>query len=650
MSVSSFGQRKVHRHPPLEKYNFQLLPQYRDALFEVIRTDFTITMRDGVTIDALKFVPNVPAPNGGWPTVIMVHGYGDSKETLAGFCRAQAEYGYYTMTFSMRGQGNSGGLSNLISITEARDFAEVVSWVKNDSANGSSPNNILVMGGSQGGAIPFMAASNQLTSVRTIISALAPANFASNWIENGCIKMTFLWTIEYTPDTARYTPLVDRMSDWVYADTKQYWDSLAYWLPIERDFMNQVPNCTTPILIEGSWQDKFFNASGLIQSLSNLNAPYISYIGAVLGHGGDTSTAENQWHMQLFNDWFFYWLFNTQNGIMNLPKYQFASSIQPKLNNQWNFLHDSSRTPLPQITSNLRLYFNKNGRLKLSPQSGSNNNVVLRNRISGGLTMLEAVNEEFTGPVFNSKFQKAVLTFTSDPLITDQQWVGTPRIKMDYKSSCNDFCQFNFQVYEVNSSGQTEFINRLNYTDRNYVRNSRRTCQFDGAAHSHVFKAGSRIRIVLTNLDTTPSDSSFLATNPFVLPVLRNGDNTFYLNSNSYIDIPIKNLSGAPLVFALENEPGSFILHQNYPNPFNPVTTISFYLSKPAKVDLKVYDILGREVATLLSRVDVQGSFNINFNAEKLASGVYFYQLLAFDPTNTSAVMHSDVKRMMLVK
>src|SRR4030095_1048910 len=102
-----------------------LLPKVGDypGFDSVIRTDFTITLRDGVKIYALDYVPYRPTPpQGGYLTVIMVHGYGDNKNPLAGFCHDQAAYGYYTMTFSVRGQGNSGGLSNLISDVEALDL------------------------------------------------------------------------------------------------------------------------------------------------------------------------------------------------------------------------------------------------------------------------------------------------------------------------------------------------------------------------------------------------------------------------------------------------------------------------------------------------------------------------------------------------
>jgi hypothetical protein len=74
--------------------------------------------------------------------------------------------------------------------------------------------------------------------------------------------------------------------------------------------------------------------------------------------------------------------------------------------------------------------------------------------------------------------------------------------------------------------------------------------------------------------------------------------------------------------------PMSFTLSQNYPNPFNPKTTIEFSLAEKSKVVLKVYDILGHEVVTLVDRELQAGVlYRIPFNASELASGVYFYQL-----------------------
>jgi hypothetical protein len=74
--------------------------------------------------------------------------------------------------------------------------------------------------------------------------------------------------------------------------------------------------------------------------------------------------------------------------------------------------------------------------------------------------------------------------------------------------------------------------------------------------------------------------------------------------------------------------PQEFLLLQNYPNPFNPATVISFTLAKDGFTSLKIYDVLGREVATLVNSVLKAGVMNtVNFNASKLSSGVYFSRL-----------------------
>lgn len=71
----------------------------------------------------------------------------------------------------------------------------------------------------------------------------------------------------------------------------------------------------------------------------------------------------------------------------------------------------------------------------------------------------------------------------------------------------------------------------------------------------------------------------------------------------------------------------NYSLSPNYPNPFNPTTTISYQLPKTGNVNIKVFDILGREVATLINEEKPAGSYNVEFNGSGLASGIYFYQI-----------------------
>jgi len=76
-----------------------------------------------------------------------------------------------------------------------------------------------------------------------------------------------------------------------------------------------------------------------------------------------------------------------------------------------------------------------------------------------------------------------------------------------------------------------------------------------------------------------------------------------------------------------EFTPQTFSLAQNYPNPFNPSTKISFRVAEPGKVSLKVFDILGNEVMSLVDEQKPAGLYEVKFDASSLTSGVYFYQL-----------------------
>ncbi len=90
------------------------------------------------------------------------------------------------------------------------------------------------------------------------------------------------------------------------------------------------------------------------------------------------------------------------------------------------------------------------------------------------------------------------------------------------------------------------------------------------------------------------------------------------------------------------NKITEYKLAQNYPNPFNPSTTIKYQIPKESFVTVKVYDVIGREAATLVNKQQGAGFYNLNFNASNLSSGIYFYRITAGD--------YTSVKKMLLLK
>ena len=91
-----------------------------------------------------------------------------------------------------------------------------------------------------------------------------------------------------------------------------------------------------------------------------------------------------------------------------------------------------------------------------------------------------------------------------------------------------------------------------------------------------------------------------------------------------------------------ENTLNDLYLYQNYPNPFNPVTNLEFGISKLEFVILKVYDISGNEIATLINEKKYPGNYKVVFDGSNLSSGIYYYKLTSGN--------HSETKRMLLLK
>jgi hypothetical protein len=126
---------------------------------------------------------------------------------------------------------------------------------------------------------------------------------------------------------------------------------------------------------------------------------------------------------------------------------------------------------------------------------------------------------------------------------------------------------------------------------------------------------------------------------------LQNGK--FYVVAGTFgRSIWVRDISGDDpigIVPVSNNIPERFQLNQNYPNPFNPVTNIIFDVAKTTDVKLVIYDLLGKEVETLVNKQMQPGNYKTDWNAAEFPSGIYFYKLTTEDG-------FVETKKMILVK
>ncbi len=624
--------------------------RFQKGDYPATQTDFTLTMSDGTILDCTKFTASGTPPAGGWPAMVFCHGYGGSKDEMLTEAEDLCSNGYFTICYSMRGQGESGGLSNLISTTEMYDFVAIVTYVKAQS--GINVNKVGAIGGSQGGTIPLMAVCYNPGLLRCVISDVGSTELGSDWVGNKSVKMTLLWTLSYDNTIARYNNQVKAYRNWILEDTPAKWDSLNYYMPLNRDFSNKIAQNTTPLFISTVWQDKFFNTYTYLKNVYSFANPYRFYMGTFDAHGADNVNAENNYHDNATTNWVDYYLGAINNGAPDSVRFTYASSSYPRNSNKWTWRRFNTNTWPPAGVTDWKFYFH--------PTVVSGSTYLINNKVhttlpdtlnllndikDASLTMTEAVNYEFTGTVFGTKFGKTQLIFETNPLVADARMIGTPYVNLHYIPSAN-IAQFNLQIYEI-KSGTTPFIvGRANYTDRNVTPGALKQLGFYGTSFSHIFQTGSKIRVVITNIDNITNDL-FLRTNPYVLPSLKRANNRIYTNAAnpSYIQLPLINYVDVGINPISTEVPANIELFQNYPNPFNPVTNIKFSIPEKyqgSNVKLIIYDIKGQEIKTLVNENLNTGVYETRFEGSGFSSGVYFYSLSVKD--------YKETKRLLLVK
>ncbi len=223
-------------------------------------------------------------------------------------------------------------------------------------------------------------------------------------------------------------------------------------------------------------------------------------------------------------------------------------------------------------------------------------------------------------------------------------------------------------VGKVNSSGTPQWVNfdetsAFMYTQRigvavnntsilvagTWYNNGFITIQRFDIAGKYIAVDSVRSSIIKANVFLTTSNGSFFLSGNYCGTLKKGNINLFSTCGIGKVNLFVTKIAptGGILITGVNeivggDVPTHFVLEQNYPNPFNPTTSISFSVPQLSFVTLKVFDVIGKEIATLVNENKSVGNYEVNFDASKLSSGIYFYKLQTGN--------FSSTKKMVLMK
>jgi len=576
-----------------------------------VSTNVLITVSDGIALDATLTTPSGEPPEGGFPTVVLIHGYGGNKDEMSPISNYLTTFGYGCLTYSVRGQGNSGGLSTTMGDRESEDLLEVIQYLR--ALPGINPDKLGVAGGSQGGIHAWMAATRNMPGVKVIASLVGPPSYALDLFPANCIKQQFYFEMNLAG--VRYAPLKDQLRQQL---VNEQYDSLQAYAS-GRDLEQLLDSVRIPVIQSAGWADVLFPANGAIRTISRLNSrliPVWSYFGTN-GHGEQIYLPDYFYLITLMIQWFDRWLRDTPLAYADQPFVAYADD-RPG----WPH-HESFSWP-PPVHGSVRLYLAGDSLTTTIPAGSGEAAFGLM--YDARYTPAQGWTDGYAGTSFIQAFQSVPHRYVSAPLVDTLEVTGTPQSMLHLRSDAAHF-QAHVRLFDVSSDGTVPTWTLIS-RGANGVRDQapgadvQRTVECQ--ALSHIIAAGHRIGVEITSLDMYDQNRAQ------IIPYFTHSASVVRSSTTdpSYVDVPYV---GRTLVLAAVPRdavaPAAMTLFQNYPNPFNPSTTIRFALAASQHVRLEVFNILGQRLAVLVDGILRPGDYTALIDGKRWASGMYICRL-----------------------
>lgn len=495
---------------------------------------FTIEGAEGANLPAHIYIPTGEAPEGGFPAVVFIHSWGLNQWEYDAQMQKFAREGYVALCYTCRGWGLAGGRIETAGPLEMQDLTKVVDWlIENAPVN---PEKIGSAGISYGGGQSLLALKFE-PRIKTVVSMSGWTDLTESLAPNDSPK--WLWSVVLIGSATLLGRESQEMTDWLvsYLTDKNVEDTkhdLEIRSPISYlDDINS--NNPRPVFIVNGINDDLFTSRQIVNFYQEYRGPkklmLANGIHATAELPGLISLPNDVWDETM--DWFDYWLKGEENGIMDRPA---VSVYQKWTNSQGTF----DGWPIPETRDTVLYLADVNERRSLQEdKSRKQESVQLLNRIfttsTSGVPIISPLlysylNLSVNGaPTSLMDISKGSVLFESERLDRDITVIGTPRVNVAVKPDKDQF-QVNFLIYDVDKYGKSVLVAHSPYTEKNARPNKVHQVDLQMNVLSHQFKAGHKIRMVVST-----SDAAYVlpVPEPFRLELLYGG------NTSSRIELPV---------------------------------------------------------------------------------------------------------------
>lgn len=367
------------------------------------RVDTLFTMSDGVQINAIYIRPAGAPPPGGFPALVLVHGFGGSKRDYGNSAAPiYADSGYFSVAYTVRGQGRpdpatmSGGEFEWFTTPrELQDCQAIIEWLRGRAD--VNPERVGIEGVSQGGLTAWGAAIAKL-NVRCAVPIIASPTYSRSFTKNGTVNY-FVARALWLAKLFGSIELAPMMRDTLYnaISTGNY--ALTSAVIAARDIDANIPNVTIPIFMQLAWQDDLFSGSEFFPVFHALRSPKKMLVWP--GQHGVPSGDIGQ--MRLQQTLRFYRRFLRDDLAETIMSADSAVGLMDATTGQLHwFAERDSTTFRPTIPTGHQMFFNAAGALSTAPSNST---------LAFPTFYLQGVSNES-------------LTFRSEKFLQDRQFVG----------------------------------------------------------------------------------------------------------------------------------------------------------------------------------------------------------------------------------